>query len=106
MPQLAPSPRSHILGTAPLVNCRPLTCPAPTVWSAQVLAVSRHTIQLLLHRRFERGTILEVKWDRTVDEETTLLVRVASVEADAGGQWLLQCGFTQQLSDEERAALL
>jgi hypothetical protein len=76
-------------------------------WFGDIQDISTTGMQLLISRRFERGSLLTVEV-QTKDQKTVrkLLVRVARVKAKDYGQWLLGCAFVTKLRDPELKELI
>lgn len=75
-------------------------------WAACILDISQGGIRLIVARRFEPRTILNIEIDGAVEEAPTLLMaRVVHVTAESG-RWNLGCRFARELSEKELEALL
>ncbi|HEV3259411.1 MAG TPA: PilZ domain-containing protein [Gemmataceae bacterium] len=92
------------------VSCHPRKARSGVFWPAKVQDVSASGIGLLLDRRVDTGSLLDLTFE--IDPETTsmtLLVRVIHVTlvtAHPGLRWLAGCAFTRELSDAELRTLL
>jgi serine/threonine protein kinase len=76
-------------------------------WVSSVCDVSLTGIGLLVNRRFEVGTVMEIKFQNQGEgAPLRLLVRVIRQQARAARKWLLGCKFASPLSEEELSALL
>lgn len=76
-------------------------------WAARILDISGGGIRLLVERRFEIGTILNIEIQaETADAPSSLMVRVMHLSAESAGRWSLGCRFGRELSDKEIQALL
>lgn len=83
-------------------TCRSITASTDISWPAEVLDISRGGLGLLLDRRFEQGTLLDVDVQTANPHSArTLLVRVVNVRKQGVGQWILGCAFADELSDGE-----
>lgn len=77
------------------------------LWPARVMNISCGGIGLMLSRRYERDTLLQVELQIPKKGfSRPLLVQVLHVTGHATGGWLLGCAFTQPLSEEEIQQLL
>jgi hypothetical protein len=79
-------------------------------WPTKVLDVSPGGIALVLERRFEPGTLLQVQLRDQTDQSTWgVYVRVVRITAAGSGRddgWLVGCEFARPLNDEELRTLL
>lgn len=81
---------------------RSLTASTDISWPAEVLDISRGGLGLLLDRRFEQGTLLDIDLQMAGRHSVrTLIVRVVNVRKQGIGQWILGCAFADELSDAE-----
>lgn len=88
-------------------SCRPSIGGDDMSWAARILDISQGGIRLLVERRFESRTILNIELEGENDEgPSSLLVRVVHVSAESGGQWTLGCRFARDLTDKELEELL
>jgi serine/threonine protein kinase len=88
-------------------RCLPVAGHKEDVWVSSICDVSLTGIGLLVNRRFEVGTVLEIKFQNLGEEAPLrLFVRVMRQQARAARKWLLGCKFASPLSDEELKALL
>ncbi len=88
-------------------RCLPVAGHKENVWTASVCDISQSGIGLIVNRRFEVGTVLEL-WlpDQIEEAPHHLLVRVMRHEARSSRKWMLGCRFASLLSEEELKALL
>jgi hypothetical protein len=78
-----------------------------TQWLGMVQEVSRGGLRLLLNRRFEAGTLLQVELQgRQGGSPGQLLVRVVRVTPEASQWWVLGCAFVGEISEDEVQLLL
>ena len=88
-------------------SCAPLTSGAGATWTASVCNISRGGLALLLNRRFEPKTILNIALSEPKENcPPNFLVRVAYVTKDASGDWSHGCEFMSKLGDEEVLSML
>lgn len=106
-------PRNSSLPTAvadagehePTVVCRAYTGGRERPWLARLFGITRATVKLLMERRFEPGTLLQIEAKALgSDEPRNLLVRVVSVH-EAGQSWLIEGWFTPALDSADVEAL-
>jgi hypothetical protein len=78
-----------------------------TQWSAGIADISARGAKLIVHRRFERDTLLHIELPSTSESENTgILARVAHVTKEKDGRWGLGCSFVKPLSEEELQTFL
>ncbi|MGE3805599.1 MAG: serine/threonine protein kinase [Gemmataceae bacterium] len=83
-------------------NCTPVNVDIGVDWPASILDISRGGIGLLLERRFEMGTLLDVElFTTTPHESRTLVVRVVNLRRQKEGHWIVGCAFARELTDQE-----
>jgi serine/threonine protein kinase len=76
-------------------------------WPATVVDISVGGLALILGRRFELGTVLNVDWSaKEANQKTSLLLRVTYAKPQDFGHWLVGGAFLQPLTCEELQALL
>jgi hypothetical protein len=75
-------------------------------WFGTVVDLSQGGMRLLLNRRFEVGTVLEVEVPAASLSTDTLAARVVHLTSSGTGEWLLGCAFQQPLSQRDLEALL
>jgi hypothetical protein len=76
-------------------------------WSARVCDVSLGGVGMVMARRPEAGTRLEVEFQLSAGGGWyRRLARVMHATAQEGGGWLVGCEFVDQLRDEDLAQLL
>jgi hypothetical protein len=76
-------------------------------WPATVENVSKTGLALVLGRRLERDTVLDIDLTTTGGNSPTLLfARVVRVQAQAFGHWFIDCRFLTPPSDDNLQALL
>jgi hypothetical protein len=86
--------------------CRPAIAAIDVSWPTKVIDISRGGLGLLVERRFEPGSLLEVDLQSVVPHfKRTLLVRVQNLRKQPDGLWILGAIFPSPLSDEELWAL-
>jgi hypothetical protein len=79
-----------------------------TRWSARMQDISRGGARVIVDRRFEPGTILNIQVEAAAREEIppVLLARVEHVHAESGGFWALGCRFARELTEKDLHVLL
>jgi hypothetical protein len=91
-------------------DCHPAASKSGVHWPARVHDISATGVGLIVHYRFEPGTLLAVDLQSTTgDVVRTVLVRVVHLtvmSAHPGLRWLAGCAFLTQLSEEDLQALL
>jgi hypothetical protein len=75
-------------------------------WPATVCDLSKTGIGLVVSRRFEAGTLLAVELQSSTDSGGRKLLAHVRHAVERPDGWLLGCAFTQELTDQELAALL
>lgn len=76
-------------------------------WPARILDISQGGIRVVVSRRFEPRTILNIEMEgETGEAPSTLLAKVVHVTAEGTGFWNLGCRFARELTDKEIEALL
>jgi hypothetical protein len=87
--------------------CYPTTSDDHTRWAARMHDVSRGGVGLIVDRRFEPGTILNIQLEGDEqDLPAVLLARVVHITAHKGGKWSLGCRFARELTQKDMEALL
>jgi hypothetical protein len=88
-------------------SCRSVAGIHDVRWPARLRDVSTTGLCLLVSRRFEPGTLLEIDVQNAAgDAPSTLVARVVRVNRQAGGDWAVGCAFATPLSEAELAALV
>jgi serine/threonine protein kinase len=88
-------------------RCAPLASHQEDEWVATVHDISLSGIGLLVNRRFEIGTVLQVRVpDQYRGAPGRLLARVMRQQARSSRKWLIGCQFSSPLSQEELQSLL
>jgi hypothetical protein len=83
-------------------ECYSSTAADQTRWWARLQDVSQGGLRLIVERRFEPGTILNITVEATGDETPpAMLARVVHVNAEPGGLWALGCRFARELSEKD-----
>jgi hypothetical protein len=76
-------------------------------WAVTIRDVSLGGMLLVLRRRFERGTCLEVELPGGDGQEPyTVVARVVNLRAEGGGWWALGCRFLGELAEDELRRVL
>jgi hypothetical protein len=87
--------------------CQPFTRVPEKCWPGRVTNLSRGGVGLLLHRRFEAGTLLNVQLQLPGGRSAgPLLARVIHVEQRPGGDWLVGGAWIHELSAEDLRAIV
>lgn len=84
------------------VACVPADEDPEILWPARVVNVSQGGVGLLLSRRFEPETLLQVEVQ--IPEKgfsRPMIVQVKHVTGHDYGGWLMGCSFTQPLDEDE-----
>jgi hypothetical protein len=74
---------------------------ANTGWLGRVRNISCSGIALLLRRRFEPGTDLNIELETKAGWPRRLSVRVIHATQDSNDRWIIGCAFATPLSREE-----
>jgi serine/threonine-protein kinase len=83
-------------------SCRSLGAGTNLHWDARVLDISKGGVALVLNRRFEPGTLLEVDLHTTTPGALhNAMVRVMNVRRQGDGSWVLGCAFSHELDEQE-----
>ena len=83
-------------------SCIPADEDPEILWPARVVNISCGGAGLLLSRRFEPGTLLQVELQIPKKGfSRPLLVQVLHVTGHEYGGWLVGCTFTQPLAEDE-----
>jgi hypothetical protein len=79
-----------------------------TRWTARMQDISRGGARVIVDRRFEPGTILNIQVEGAEREELppVLLARVVHVSAQSGGFWALGCRFARELNEKDLDVLV
>lgn len=96
-------------GSDLLIQCQPLAARGDNdiMWPASVRNISEGGIGLVLKRRFEPRTGLQIHLpDPGSDSTYTVFVRVVHLQQEAEGRWLLGCEFISPLTEERLNSLL
>lgn len=76
-------------------------------WTARVRDISSSGIGLILHRRFDPGTVLAVELQNNAQSiAVTIQARVMHVKAMGEGDWVHGCAFNQPLPEPDLKQLL
>jgi hypothetical protein len=75
-------------------------------WFGTVIDLSPGGMRLLLNRRFEIGTVLEIEIPLARLSVDTLAARVIHINQRETGEWLVGCVFESALSPQDLKALL
>jgi serine/threonine protein kinase len=87
--------------------CLPTRDKGQKSWEAEVTNISTQGLGIVLGRRFERGTVLELAWSQIhQDVAGSLMARVARTQAHDPGSWFLGCELAHLLGDDDIRALL
>jgi hypothetical protein len=71
-------------------------------WPARIQAISAGGLSLVLSRRFETGTRLNLELENPTEQyHRTLIVRVVKVERSSQGEWNLGCVTDEKLDEDE-----
>jgi hypothetical protein len=88
-------------------RCLPIAAHKEDTWVSCAYDISQSGISLVVNRRFEVGTVLELWLAGTTDGAPRhLFVRVMRQQARSSRRWLLGCKFASPLTEEELKALL
>lgn len=84
------------------VACAPTEEDPEILWPARVVNVSQGGVGLLLSRRFEPDTLLQVEVQIPQKGfSRPMIVQVKHVTGHNYGGWLMGCSFTQPLDEDE-----
>lgn len=87
--------------------CHPVLTKDDQCWSGQVRNISRGGVNLVVSRRFEPGTLLQIELQGPQDAEPrTILARVVHARTCDAGHWAIGCAFPWELAEEALRALL
>ncbi len=81
-------------------TCQPPSGWVKDPWPAVIRDIGTSGMNLMLNRRFERGSGLAIELPAQDGTSSTVLARIVHVATHTGG-WLLSCTFIGELSDEE-----
>lgn len=88
-------------------TCLPSAEDPEVLWPARVLNLSCGGVGLLVSRRFEPDTLLQIELQTAKRSfSRPLLVQVLHVTGHQTGGWLIGCSFPQPLSEEELHQLM
>jgi hypothetical protein len=88
-------------------SCQPVIGGGDKIWSARVQNISRGGVNILVNRRFEPGTILQIDLQNgRAKLDRSILARVIHVTQQKSGLWSTGCAFPWELSEEDLHALL
>ncbi len=87
-------------------GCAPFGNPRADRWKARVCNISAGGLCLVLARRFEPGTMLEIELTTPGEYPPKLLAQVVHVHSDERGSWAVGCRFVSELSPEALEELL
>ena len=88
-------------------SCHPVLTKDAECWSGRVQNISRGGVNLIVPRRFEPGTLLQIELQGPHDSEPrTVLARVVHARACDASHWALGCAFPWELGEENLRALL
>ncbi len=88
-------------------SCHPLLTKDTECWSGRVQNLSRGGLNLVVSRRFEPGTLLQIELQGPRDPEPrTVLARVVHARPCDANHWALGCSFPWELGEELLRALL
>jgi PilZ domain len=81
--------------------CRQAVGGPEMCWSGAIENISRGGVRLLMHRRFEPGSLLKIDVPLHVEQPTRyLMLRVIYATLQPNGLWALGCAFTEELDEE------
>src|SRR5438445_3860145 len=87
--------------------CRQAIAGPEMCWSGIIQNISRGGIRLLMHRRFEPGSLLKVDVLLPVEQPTPYLMsRVIYATLQPDGIWALGCAFTEELDQDFMCTIL
>jgi hypothetical protein len=88
-------------------SCHPLLTKDSECWSGRVQNISRGGLNLVVSRRFEPGTLLQIELQGPQDSEPrTVLARVVHARPGDADHWALGCAFAFELGEDMLHALL
>lgn len=87
-------------------HCRPSIGSDEEHWSARILDISQGGIRLLLDRRFEPKTILNIQIEVQGEEAVAFIAQVVHIDAESADRWSLGCRFPKPISEKEVEAVL
>lgn len=83
-------------------SCSPITGSKDTQWTGKVRDISRGGVGIVLSRRFELGTLLNVEiLEANGSSSGSMLARVVHVTPHTSGGWMIGCCFTSELGDDD-----
>lgn len=88
-------------------SCHPVLTKDAQCWSGRVQNISRGGVNLVVPRRFEPGTLLQIELQGPRDPEPqTVLARVVHTRTYDANHWALGCAFPWELGEDALHALL
>ncbi len=88
-------------------SCIPANEDPDILWPARVINIACGGVGLVLSRRFEPGTLLQVELQIPKRGfSRPLLMQVTHIAGHEFGGWLIGCSFTNPISDEELQQML
>lgn len=88
-------------------SCSPITADRATLWTGKIRDISRGGIGVVLSRRFELGTLLNIEIQEPDGTSSgTVLARVVHVTPHSSGGWVIGCCFTNELDEDEVKSLV
>ena len=88
-------------------SCSPITTNRATTWSGKIRDISRGGMGIVLSRRFELGTLLNIEIQEPDGTSSgVVLARVVHVTPHSTGGWVIGCCFTNELDDDEVKSLV
>lgn len=88
-------------------SCQPVMAKDDLCWSGRVQNISRGGVNLIVPRRFEPGTLLQIELPGATEAEPrNILARVVHARTLESGSWSLGCAFPWLISDEDVTALI
>jgi hypothetical protein len=81
--------------------CQPILA-GKMQWSARIQNISCGGIKVIVNRRFETQTLLQIDLEEPdVDSPRTLLARVVQITPEADGTWGIGCLFPRELTEAD-----
>jgi len=90
-------------------SCQPVMGKYDTCWSGRILNISRGGVNVLMPRRFEPGTLLQIEIHFPADQDKephAVLARVVHANPKGPGHWSLGCAFPWAITEEDLRAML
>jgi serine/threonine protein kinase len=99
--------RAHARHSAEMASrCLPVAAHEEDAWPTRIHDVSRSGIGLIVTRRFEVGTVLELRLPSQAEGAPRhLLVQVMRQQAQSSRKWLIGCKFASLIDEDELKAL-